>query len=120
MAKKKKEDLEQEVIIEHKEETSFPKMTAEMYWRWRLTVEEMNMADQKLKFGELQYMCIEKDIEIARLKAVIFKKGLKDLELAKEDSKKAYFKFKEEIEKELKVELKDVVIDDATFEIKKL
>jgi len=96
------------------------KLKPARYWEWRTCIVEMQHAETKLKVSEMQYEMMLKDHEIARLKAALFKTTLSSLKESKELAKKEYDKLKERIEKDLGISLNGCVIDDITFEIKKL
>lgn len=112
MAKKKKEDI---IEIE-----SGPKLRPELYWEWRCSINEMDLAKKEKDIGQLKLESMAKDLEIARLRAGMFKQSLSSVEDKVVSTKNEYEKMKERIEKEINMSLNECVIDDITFEVKKL
>lgn len=96
------------------------KLSKAQYWEWRTTIEEMAHAKSKLDNKRLMYSLMDKDIEILRLKLHIYKEQVELAEKHNGDCKKEYDRCREQLEKDLGRSLKDVVIDDLTFEIKEL
>ena len=97
-----------------------PQLTPGQYWEWRTTIEEMQHSSLKLKHSRLTHSLMERDIEIQKLKAIIYKNRIKEFEAQYDLSKKEYERFKESLEKDLGVSLSNKVIDDITFEVKEL
>lgn len=110
MAKKKVEET-----------TNFnPTLKPEMYWEWRCTINEMDLAKKECDVNYLKFEMMNKDLEIARLRTMLFKTGLGVLQEKANLAKNEYEKMKAKIEAETGVSLNGCVIDDVTFEIKKL
>jgi len=93
----------------------------ELYWEWRCTIAEQKSARLKHEAMVLKLQAMEREIEIMKLRAFVFKmnevKQSKD-EVSLHDAE--YDSTKKRIEEECGVELKDCVIDEITYEIKKL
>jgi len=103
-----------------KKENSEPKLTPEQYWKWKNSVEEMNHCETKLKNSRLMHALMEKDIELQKLKAELYKSQIRAMEQKHIESKKYYEEIKSDLEKSLNMSLNDCVIDDYDFSIKKL
>lgn len=95
-------------------------LTAEEYWKWRLTIEEMQHAEAKLHNIKLTAQVMERDAEIKKLQRQVFGDKIKIFEEKLADAKKEYESQKEALEKGLGFSLNNCVIDDHTFEVKKL
>ena len=90
------------------------------YWLWRHLISEMQLAESKAKIKEQSYAMADKDIEISKLKLAMYKETVKQAGLIAQDAKKAYEEYKLELEQKLGFSFNECVIDDVTFEIKKL
>lgn len=112
MAKKQKEEKNNEVTN--------PKLKPELYWEWRCTISEMDKAKKEFDIHFLKHEMMIKDIEIARLKTALYKANLNMYEEASNLAKKEYDSMKKRIEEEIGMSLNDTVIDDFSFEVKKL
>lgn len=96
------------------------KLDPKDYWEWRTSIAEMQIAEKDLKASQLQHGLILKDIEITQLKSAIFRNSLSTFEDKKNLAKKEYEALKKSIEEKLKISLNGCVIDDVTYEVKKL
>jgi hypothetical protein len=95
-------------------------LQAGSYWKWRNKIEEMKHAETKIKAAQLMNSLMEKDVEILKLRAAIYKQTIKSHEDSHADLKKQYEEIKLELETEIGGSLNNCVIDDHTFEVKKL
>ena len=102
------------------QEKQVPSLTPAQYWEWRTTIEEMNHLETKFKMSQLYATSLEKELEIQRLKANLYKEIVKQHQTNWESGKKEYERFKEVLEKEHNISLNNKIIDDVTFEIKDL
>jgi len=96
------------------------KLTGSQYWEWRTTIEEMNHSETKYNLIHTKACLMEKEIEIQKLKLMLFKQSIKNASEAYQNSKKEYDRFKSSLEKELGISLNDKLIDEVTFEVKEL
>ena len=96
------------------------KLSPEQYWKWRTAASEMNSAAIEAKYKFQSFQMAEKDIEIAKLRNVLYKQVVQTYQDRANQSKVDYDELKAQLEVELGVSLKDAVIDDITFEIKPL
>jgi phosphoribosylformylglycinamidine (FGAM) synthase PurS component len=92
-----------------------------LYWEWRCTIEEQHTARLKYEVAMHKMQAMEREIELLKLRAAIFK--MNEVTQSKEkitlqDSE--YEKMKKRVEESCGVELKDCVIDEYSYEIKKL
>lgn len=97
------------------------KLTAEQYYRWRFVMEEMLHAETKTKMARMQHSAMEKDVELLKMRTALYKHVTKDVEDSAKLKKEQYNKVREELEACAGTALdENIVIDDVTFEIKKL
>lgn len=97
------------------------KFTESQYFRWKNSILEMQLQEQKRDVSKVHLSSMEKDLEIQRLKTILFKTNKVNSE---EDSyslkKQQYQNLRLDLEKELGFSLTEVVIDEISLEIKKL
>lgn len=96
------------------------KLKPEVYWEWRCTINEMDLAKKDLDVNTLKYEMMVKDQEISRLRSLIFKNSLSHYQDKQILTKNEYEKMKKRIEEDLGMSLNNTVIDDITHEVKKL
>lgn len=96
------------------------KLTEGQYWEWRCTTEELKSAKLNEKRVHLEHDRKNKEIEILKLKLVIFKDSLKAARQMVEGAETEYKNFTRKLEEDLGFEFKDVVIDEYTYELKSL
>jgi hypothetical protein len=92
----------------------------EQYWLWRHKIEEMQHAETKLRNKQLTFALMEKDIEIQKHKAIIYKEQIKNAEEKLKTFKEEYEQIKKDLEQSLGMSLNNTSIDDITFEVKML
>ena len=102
------------------EEFALPRLKPEQYWEWRTTIAEMQLAERDFRIGNMQAENMTKDLEILRLKLSLFKNNLDVLSSKRDAAKKEYDDMKKKLEGQLKISLSGCVIDDITFEVKRL
>lgn len=103
------------------EKTIRTNLTAAEYWEWRTTISDMEVAKQKLDKTELEYKLLQKDAELHAVRLQLFLKTRKDA--ARNDFKQAfseYDRLKKALEESLGQSLSGKVIDDITFEVRRL
>lgn len=101
-------------------DTVIGKLKPEQYWEWRTTISEMECAKHKNVSNELRWEMMLKDIEISKLKTAIYKNTVEASRGMYDKAKEEYEAMKTKIEKDLGISLSGAVIDDTTFEVKKL
>jgi len=101
-------------------ETTTPKLSPEMYWEWRCTINEMNLAKKEFDVNYLKHEIMIKDLEISRLKSSLFKNTLVTLQDKVSLAKTEYENMKKRIEDTIKISLNGCMIDDISHEVKKL
>ena len=102
-----------------KKKSNEPKaLTAAQYWEWRCTSEELKSAKLNEKRVHLEQEIRNKEIEARRLQLALFKETVKASRRAVEIAEAEYEKFRQRLEEELDIDLKDCVIDENTFEVK--
>jgi histone H3/H4 len=96
-------------------------LTEGQYWKWRFFTCNIFLNDVKYKECETRVTNMSKDIEMAKLRLDIYK--LTVLARAKEVQEQAvkeYQDLREEIGKELDLELVSCAIDEVSYEVKKI
>lgn len=109
---KKKEELEL------KQEN--PKIKPDMYWEWRCTIEELKNAKINEKRVHLEKELKQKEIEINKLRLAVFRETVASARRSAIEAEKEYEKMKQRIEDEIGMSLNGCVIDDISYEVKKL
>jgi len=113
MARKKK--------IEENNTYKRPTLSAEQYYRWRLSIEELWHAEKKVQINELRLKLMEKGAELEVAKAALGRAtNLQQANQAVAESKQRYNDLKRELETALGVSLDNKAIDEITFEIKEI
>lgn len=90
------------------------------YWEWRTSVTELEKADYELKYRQCLLAMMEKDVELSRLRMGIYKQEIESFKDKVSSIKKDYEVFKKKLEDKSGYSLNNCVIDDVTFEVKKL
>ena len=91
------------------------------YWEWRTTVTEVEVERLKASVAELKFQALQKDLENSQLKMQIFRlTALKDSSDQFKTVKTGADKWKESLEGRLGFKLSGCIIDDVTFEVKRL
>lgn len=93
------------------------KVKEKNYWKWRHKIEEMQHAETKIHNSQIVFSLMEKDIEIQKLKAQIYRNVIKANEESHTAKKKEYEDIKLELEKELGRSLNGCSINDETLEV---
>ena len=96
------------------------KMKPSQYWEWKAKVTEVQFKEAKQLAEIRQFEIMQKDLEIARLRAMAFKNALHEHKINSDQAKKEYQEFREELSKKLGFDLKDCIVDEISFEVKKL
>ena len=89
------------------------------YWKWRLTIEEMDHYRTKERAQVLEYKLRETEVELMKSRLALLKPGVQAAHTNKQKAVEEYQKHKSELEEELGLSLNDCVIDEYTFKIKK-
>jgi hypothetical protein len=95
-------------------------LTGEDYWRWRCTIEERVVAQQKQIVANQTVTLKEKDLTIGRHEFANLKKAASDNKKTVDAAHQEYDKILSELGKKLGSSLKDCVIDPYTYEVRKL
>lgn len=90
------------------------------YWEWRTTVVEMQLEQSLHELQIHKLALMEKDLEIGRLRIGIYKQTLEVSKAKADSARKEYDRFKKLLEEKLGSSLNDCVIDDISYEVKKL
>jgi len=92
----------------------------ELYWEYRCTIEELKVAQLNEKRTIMERDLKRKDIELLTLKLHAFGKTVTSASSQKEVAKKELDRMRSLIESEIGMELTDCVIDDVSFEVRKI
>ena len=90
------------------------------YWKWRLTIEEMQHASTTRDLRNLECKYKELEIQKETLHLIVLRGKLQEQVSAVAASKIEYDQIKNEIESDLGISLNNCVIDEQTWEVKKL
>ena len=107
----------------HKPEAVEPKvdkLSPGQYWEWRCTIEEMQHAKTRLEQKRMIQTLMEKEIEIQKLRSMVYKEQVKIEEDKHKTAVAEYDKFKAQLEQSLGRSLNNTAIDDITYEVKDL
>lgn len=96
------------------------KLSEAQYWRWRITIEEMDHSKSKQEISHCHCKLKQLEIEKTNLQLVLSRKTFQNSQEAVKLSKEAYDHEKQKIENEVGVSFNGCVIDPHTYEIKKL
>lgn len=96
------------------------KLSSAQYWEWRCTIEELANAKHLLTVACQRQRLLELEAEVAKLKVAANRQSVRDASANKDNIEKDYHSFREKLEKDLGVELKDCVIDEYDYTVKKL
>lgn len=97
-----------------------PKIRPELYWEWRCTIEELNSAKIKERSVHLEKELKQKEIEINKLRLALFRETVTSARQGAIEAQKEYEKMKQRIEEEIEMSLNGCVIDDISYEVKKI
>jgi multidrug resistance efflux pump len=104
-----------------KKETVRNNLKPEEYWEWRAIIKDMEIAKQKLLNNQIQLKLLQKESELLTARIQLFGTGnVKSAEVALEQAKLDYDKYKSLLEEKVNQSLNNKAIDDITFEIKEL
>lgn len=100
-------------------ETILGQLEAKDYWLWRHLISEMQHEETKSQLVRTKAAVMEKELEIARMKSQMYKEVIKQYDANRDLAKKAYEEYRASLEQKLGFELKDCVVDEVTFEVKR-
>lgn len=95
------------------------KLTAEQYFKWKNSINEMWLNESRQKEKQCRLSMMEKDIEISKLKTLIYTEHIKDMSKI-DEAKNQYQQIKKELEESLGTSLENSVINEVTFEVTKI
>jgi hypothetical protein len=96
------------------------KLSKEQFLAMKASVTAMRLADERLQSGYLKLELMNRDLEIARLKAALFKHSLSGLDGQKQLAKEEYEALKKSVGEAIGVDLEGKVIDEITYEVRSL
>jgi len=93
--------------------------TGEEYWRWRNSITEMWLDEQKVKVAELTMKLMQKEAELHSVKAqIFFHTEVEKRRSALCATRTEYDKLKSVLESKIGESLNGKVIDDFTYEVR--
>jgi len=95
-------------------------MTPAQYWEWRCTIEEVKTAAINEKRVAQHAKILQYEIELNKLKLKLHTKEQEIAKLNRQKCEEDYKSLTSKIESELEVSLKDCVIDEYSYEVKKV
>lgn len=96
------------------------KMNPAQYWKWKAYIEDMEKSKIQKSLVEHRKKIMELEGEIHRLRLNAFNEALNNASKNAQNAEKAYHTVREELEKELGIAMKDCVVNEVDFTIKKL
>lgn len=102
------------------EDSKSPKLRPELYWEWRCTIEELERAKLKEKSVHQEKEIKHRDMEILKLRTALFRTEVSSARQGVIKAQDEYKRMKEKIEKEIGMSLNNCVIDDISYEVKKI
>ena len=102
-------------------DTILGKLSGEQFYMWRFKLSEMQLAEEKHKNDIKLLEMMNKDAEIVKLRTALFRLGTVENSKDKHSlAKKEYEAILDHLKEQLGFELKDCVVDEITFEVKKV
>lgn len=105
--------------MDTKELTIIGQLSKEQFYRWRFFIEQLRHGKTQVDLINKTHALMEAQLEVSALRARLHKNVVKEKLDSYEVAKNQYEAERANLEKELGYELKDVVIDEVTFEVKK-
>lgn len=97
-----------------------PKLSPGLYWEWRCTMEELKFAKLNEKKVHLDRELMNKELENRKLKLALYKDIVKSARGSVENAELEYGNIKKRMEEEIGMSFENCVIDEYTYEVKKL
>lgn len=91
-----------------------------LYWEWRATIEELNTARVEEKMHMLESKLKQTEIERQKLLLKLFSQQQSSKSNKRKKAEDECKRMKERLEEQIGFSLQDCVIDDVTFEVRKL
>ena len=95
-------------------------LTKEQYLEWRLKIEKLMHSESKVKLQNALLTNMEKDVEVQKLRAMVYKAQVRAQQDDYNIIKSEYEAHKKELENVIGMSLSDCTIDEVTYEVKKL
>lgn len=95
-------------------------LTPAEYWEWRTTATEYRLQDQRANNKHLLQAVMEKDIEIAKLKAQAHLSSVEKERAKVTECKQKLHEFYKKIKESKGFDMENSVIDEYTYQVKKL
>lgn len=113
------DDIEElkKLTIEHKESQHLEEA---LYWKWKFVISKLQIATlNKAKYA-LQKENMSKDAELAKLRLNLFQRGYQAIKNQEETAQHEYEELKKVLESKIGFPAEDCIIDDETFEVKRI
>lgn len=92
-------------------------LSAGQFFEWKLKLEQMFHAETKAQLISQNLTCMEKDVEMMKLRNMLYKQQVKNAQDGRENAKKEYEDFRTSLEAEIGTTLAGKLINEATYEI---
>lgn len=92
-------------------------LTPGQFFEWKLKLEQMFHAETKAQLISQNLTGMEKDVEIMKLRNMLYKQQVKNSQDARDNAKKEYEDFRTSLEAEIGTPLAGKLINEATYEI---
>lgn len=95
-------------------------LSPEQFWKWQSYLFDVQKKELEYQSEQRYLGMLEKDLEIARLKAMIFKNSLDAKKAQVNSCKEKYAEVISAIEEAAGFKISGNIVDDVTFEVKEL
>lgn len=92
-------------------------LSAGQFFEWKLKLEQMFHAETKAQLANQNLTCMEKDVEMMKLRNMLYKQQVKIVQDNRDNAKRDYEIFRDHLEAELGTKLAGKLINEATYEI---
>lgn len=96
------------------------KLSPDQFWKWQAHLAEVQKKEAEYQSEQRYLGMLEKDLEISRLRALIFKSSLDGKKAQVNSCREKYAAVLDQIEKEVGFSISGNIIDDVTLEVKEL
>ena len=103
-----------------KKESKEKKLSPVQYWEWRCSIEELQHAETKVSASKVKLKLMEAESKIKKLEITQFMSQVRALNAQYMKIKEDYFKYKEDLEKDLGFSLDGCAINPIDFSVNKI
>jgi len=110
MARKKKEEVPAQALLQEPAAKPTPKLTTAQYWEFKSSIADLDVAMKDVEISKLAVKIREMELSVAKNK-------VNEASIKYINAKKEYDRFLSELEKEVGTTIKGKIIDPITFSI---